>query len=313
MVRPRRPGHRRLGPEQVLPAVDGHVAQPQGIDFATDRSVRVAENGSVRAFADRRSTTCSPSSIAGPRSSALDVGPSGSMWAVAATGEFARVPDTANVKPTWLGTPPEGRPQHDRDRRAERRDARDPEGTSPNQTRPADGTVARYDATGKLLAAWPIPRPAGGEPSIPAGLAATATAASGSPTPTTAACCAGRRRHDRPDARHARHRRRPARRSARPGVDCAGGLLVADSGNNRIVRFAGVAPARSARRPPRRPPPAARPRPSACAPRPRIAPSARPPGSARSPRPAGAPAPCATSRAWAASSPAVRSRASRST
>ena len=27
-------------------------------------------------------------------------------------------------------------------------------------------------------------------------------------------------------------------------LDCAGGLLVADSGNNRIVRFAGVAPAR---------------------------------------------------------------------
>ena len=29
------------------------VSQPQGIDFATDRSVRVAENGSVRAFADQ--------------------------------------------------------------------------------------------------------------------------------------------------------------------------------------------------------------------------------------------------------------------
>lgn len=221
------------------------VAQPQGIGFATDRSVRVAENGSVRAFADQSVTDLLTFVDRGPAVSALDVGPSGTTWAVAGTGEFARVPDSATTKPTWLGT------RHKFGRSttaiAELSDGTiaTSEGTSPNQTRPADGTVAHYDATGKLLATWSIPRPAGGEPSIPAGLAATSDgglwvadanngrllrlAADGAITQTLGTPGTGAGQLAVPRGLE---------------LDCDGGLLVADSGNNRIVRFAGVAPVR---------------------------------------------------------------------
>jgi tripartite motif-containing protein 71 len=221
------------------------VSQPQGIDFATDRSVRVAENGTVRALADQSVSDLFTFVDRGPAVSALDVGPSGTTWAVAGSGEFARVPDTTNVKPTWLGT----RQKAGRSTTAiaELSDGTlaISEGTSPNQTRPADGTVAHYDATGKLLATWPIPRPAGGEPSIPAGLAAT----SGGGV-WVADANNGRLLRLAADGIIVQTLGTPgigAGQLAEPRgleIDCDGGLLVADSGNNRIVRFVGVAPAR---------------------------------------------------------------------
>ena len=79
------------------------MSQPQGIAFANDRSVRVAENGSVRAFADQSVSELLTFVERGPAVSALDVGPSGTTWAVAGTGEFTRVPDSVTTKPTWLG------------------------------------------------------------------------------------------------------------------------------------------------------------------------------------------------------------------
>jgi tripartite motif-containing protein 71 len=222
------------------------VALPQGIDFTTDRSVLVAENGSARAFADQMVNDLLTFADRGPAVSGLDVGPSGTTWAVAATGEFARVPDTANVKPTWLGT--RHRAGRSTTAIAELTDGTlaIPEATSPNQARPADGTVGHYDATGKLLASWPVPRPAGGEPSIPAGLAATndggvwvadanngrllRLAADGTIVQSLGASGTGAGQLAVPRGLE---------------LDCAGGLLVADSGNNRIVRFADVAPART--------------------------------------------------------------------
>jgi tripartite motif-containing protein 71 len=217
------------------------VSQPQGIDFAGDRAIRVVENGSVRAFADQSVGDLLTFADRGPAVAALDVGPSGTTWGVAASGEFTRVPDSVKAKPVWLGT----RQKAGRSTTAiaELSDGTlaISEGTSLNQTRPADGTVAHYDATGKLLATWPIPRPAGGEPSIPAGLAATSDggvwvadtnngrllrlAADGTIVQTLGTPGAGAGQLAEPRGLE---------------LDCAGGLLVADSGNNRIVRFAGV-------------------------------------------------------------------------
>jgi DNA-binding beta-propeller fold protein YncE len=115
------------------------------------------------------------------------------------------------------------------------------EGTSRHQTAPADGAVAHLDAAGNLLATWSIPRPPGGQPSIPAGLAATqdggvwvadATndrllrlAADGTITQTIGGPGTG-----------------PGELADPRGLelDCDGGLLVADYGNNRIQRYAGV-------------------------------------------------------------------------
>jgi tripartite motif-containing protein 71 len=216
------------------------VAQPQGIDFATDRSIRVAENGSVRAFADQSVSDLLTFVDRGPAVSALDVGPSGATWAVAGTGEFARVPD-AQAKPSWLGS--RQKPGRSTTAIAELSDGTlaISEGTSPNQTRPADGTVAHYDATGKLLATWPIPRPAGGEPSIPAGLAATSDGGV-----WVADANNGRLLRLAADGTIAQTLGTPGTGPGQLAVprglelDCAGGLLVADSGNNRIVRFAGV-------------------------------------------------------------------------
>jgi tripartite motif-containing protein 71 len=222
------------------------VAQPQGIDFATDRSLLVAENGSVRAFADQTVTDRLIFVDRGPAVNGLDVGPTGTTWAVAATGEFARVPDTANVKPTWLGT--RHRAGRSTTAIAELTDGTlaIPEATSPNQIRPADGTVARYDATGKPLSTWAIPRPAGGQPSIPAGLAATSDGGV-----WVADANNGRLLRLAADGTIVQTLGTPGSGAGQLAVprglelDCAGGLLVADSGNNRIVRFAGVAPART--------------------------------------------------------------------
>jgi tripartite motif-containing protein 71 len=221
------------------------VGQPQGIGFSTDRSVLAADNGSVRAFADQTVTGLLTFVNRGPAASGLDVGPTGTAWVVAGTGEFARIPDTAQAKPTWLGS--RGKAGRSTTAIAELSDGTlaISEGTSPNQTRPADGTVAHYDATGKLLATWPIPRPAGGEPSIPAGLAATSDGGV-----WVADANNGRLLRLTADGTIAQTLGTPgtgAGQLAEPRgleVDCAGGLLVADSGNNRIVRFAGVAPAR---------------------------------------------------------------------
>jgi sugar lactone lactonase YvrE len=221
------------------------VAQPQGIDFATDRAVRVAENGTVRAFADQSVSDLLTFVDRGPAVAALDVGPSGTTWAVAGTGEFARVPDTGQTKPAWLGS--RQKPGRSTTAIAELSDGTlaISEGTSPNQTRPADGTVAHSDATGKLLTTWSIPRPAGGEPSIPAGLAAT-----GDGGVWVADANNGRLLRLATDGTIVQQLGTPgtgAGQLAEPRgleIDCAGGLLVADSGNNRIQRFAGLAPAR---------------------------------------------------------------------
>jgi sugar lactone lactonase YvrE len=221
------------------------VAQPQGIDFATDRSVLVAENGSVRSFADQAVTDLLTFADRGPAVSGLDVGPTGATWAVAGTGELTRVPDTLTTKPAWLGS--RQKPGRSTTAIAELADGTlaVSEGTSPNQTRPADGTVAHYDATGKLLATWPIPRPAGGEPSIPAGLAATSDGGV-----WVADANNGRLLRLAADGAIVQMLGTPGTGAGQLAVprgleiDCAGGLLVADSGNNRIVRFAGLAPAR---------------------------------------------------------------------
>jgi hypothetical protein len=151
---------------------------------------------------------------------------------------------TGSGTPAWLGT--RGEPGRTTTAIAELADGTVvvAEGTSPHQRDPADGTVARYDAAGTLLNTYKIPRPAGGRPSRPSGLAATAD---GGAYVADAANDVVLRLA--PDGTIAERLGAPGTgdgQLAEPRgleLDCAGGLLVADSGNNRVVRFAGVAPA----------------------------------------------------------------------
>jgi len=230
------------------------VAQPEGVAFGADRSLLVADGGSVRAFADGTLGDLLPFVERRPATAGLDVGPAGTAWAVAGTGEFARVPTAPGATPTWLGT--RGQGGRTTTAIAELSDGTlaVAEGTSPNQADPADGTVAHYDATGRRLATWPIPRPAATpgagaaaapRPSIPAGLAATADGGL-----WVADAANDRLLHLGADGTIDRTLGAPG---TGPGqlagprglaLDCDGGLLVADSGNNRVMRFADVAPAR---------------------------------------------------------------------
>jgi tripartite motif-containing protein 71 len=222
------------------------VTQPQAIDFVTDREVAVIDNGAVRELADGVTRELVSVDDGADLAASVDVGPTGTAWAVQPTGRFARLPDAPGTKPAWIGT--DGKPGRTTFAIAELSDGTlaVSEGTSPHQTDPGDGTVAHLDAAGQLLATWTIPRPPGtaGRPSIPAGLAATRDgglwvadaandrllrlAADGATTQTLGAPGTG-----------------PGQLAGPRGleVDCAGGLLVADSGNNRIQRFADVEPA----------------------------------------------------------------------
>jgi tripartite motif-containing protein 71 len=223
------------------------VVAPKAIDFGADpRAPRVADGGDVRVYADRalRRLLASERGTAG--ASAIDVGPSGATWAVQGTGRFARVADAGAsggaAKPVWLGTRSDpGRTTTAIAELAEGGVAI-AEGTSPHQTDPADGTVARRDAvTGRLLASWAIPRPAGGQPSRPAGLAATPDGGA-----WVADAANDRLLRLAPDGSIAQQLGAPGTlpgQLAEPRgleLDCAGGLLVADSGNNRIVRYPDV-------------------------------------------------------------------------
>jgi tripartite motif-containing protein 71 len=238
------------------------VTQPQAVDFGTDRSLRVVDSGDVRVFADDAVTPLSDSTHgASAPTTSLDVGPTGTLWAVQGKGLFARLAEGAEAggpadaggtksagapKPTWFGTA--GAAGRTTTAIAELADGSVAiaEGTSPHQVRPADGTISRHDAAGRLLATWPVPRPAGGQPSRPGGLAATVDG--GLWVSDTA--------NDRllrlaPDGTIAETLGTPglgAGELAGPRgleLDCAGGLLVADSGNNRIVRFATAAGGRA--------------------------------------------------------------------
>lgn len=219
------------------------VTAPNGIDFATDRAVRVADGGEIREYADHAVTRLLGDGT--PRSAAastLDVGPDGTQWALQSTGGFARV--EAGRAPAWLGTRlPRGRSATAIAALADGMIAV-AEGTSPHQGAPADGTIIRYDISGHRVSAWALPRPPGGQASRPAGLAATP---GGGAWVSDAA-------NDRllrlaPDGTIAQVLGSPGAgdgQLAEPrglDLDCGGGLLVADSGNDRIVRFASVAPA----------------------------------------------------------------------
>jgi DNA-binding beta-propeller fold protein YncE len=219
------------------------VSRPTGVAFGGDRELRVADGGSLRSFTDGAVDGLLGGGLGSPGPSSVDVGPTGTVWAAQGSGQFTRVTPGAGA-PTWLGT--RGAPGRTTTAIAELADGSVAvaEGTSPHQRKPADGTVIRYDATGRRLGTWAVPRPAGGQPSRPGGLAATAD---GGAWVSDAA-------NDRllrlgPGGAIAAVLGAPGSGDgglAEPrglALDCAGGLLVADSGNNRIVRFAGVAPA----------------------------------------------------------------------
>jgi sugar lactone lactonase YvrE len=217
------------------------VTSPNAIDFATDHAVRVVDGGEVREYADgavRRLLRSDPGS--GPGASRLDVGPDGTQWAAQGNGRFARIDD--NKTPTWLGTKlPFGRSANAIAALADGTIAI-AEGTSPHQHAPADGTIIRYDSTGRRVGVWAVPRPAGGQPSRPSGLVAVPGGGL-----WVADAANDRLLRLAPDGTIAQTLGAPgtgAGQLAEPrglDLDCAGGLLVADSGNNRIVRFAAIA------------------------------------------------------------------------
>ena len=236
-------------PEQVLPAAR-RPSSPSRRASTSPPTARCAsaDNGSSCAPSPTRSvsdllTVRRSRARARPASTSA---PSGTAWAVAAraSSPASRTPRTA--KPTWLGTAARGRPQHDRDRRAERRHARDLRGHVAQPDPP--GRRHRRATTTRPASCWRPGRSRGPRAASRRSRPAwrrRATAASGSPTPTTTASCASAA-----DGTIAQTLGTPgtgAGQLAEPRgleLDCAGGLLVADSGNNRIERFAGVAPAR---------------------------------------------------------------------
>jgi DNA-binding beta-propeller fold protein YncE len=215
------------------------VTQPDAIDFATDRAVRVVDGGEVREYRDGAVARLFAPPLGAAGATSLDVAPDGAQWAVRGDGRFARIPPSG--APTWLGERnPAGRSTAAIAALADGTIAVT-EGTSPHQVRPKDGTIIRYDLTGKRLSAWAVPRPEGGRPSRPAGLVAVP---GGGAWVSDAA-------NDRvlrftADGQLAQTLGAPgtgAGQLAEPrglDLDCAGGLLVADGGNNRVVRFAGA-------------------------------------------------------------------------
>jgi sugar lactone lactonase YvrE len=223
------------------------VLQPDAVDFATDRSLRVVDSGEVREYADRTMRTLVAAGERGPFVTSLDVGVDGSLWALQPGGPFTRAPDAPGRPPQWVG--PKDDPVRNSTAIARLADGTIAvaEGTSPHQANPRDGTVGRYDPTsGRLLATWPIPRPqdAGAQPSRPSGLAATPDGGA-----WVADAANDRLLRLTSDGALAETRGAPGTgdgQLAEPRgleLDCAGGLLVADSGNNRIVRFPAINPA----------------------------------------------------------------------
>jgi sugar lactone lactonase YvrE len=219
------------------------VLQPNALDFATDRSLRVVDVGDVREYADRVVRPLVSAGERGPFATSLDVGADGSAWALQPNGLFAPVPDAPGTPPRWVG--PKDDPIRNSPAIARLADGTIAvaEGTSPHQVNPRDGTVGRFDQTGRLLATWPIPRPqgAGAQPSRPSGLAATADGGA-----WVADAANDRLLRLTADGAIAQTLGAPGTgdgQLAEPRgleLDCAGGLLVADSGNNRIVRYPGI-------------------------------------------------------------------------
>ncbi|WP_445151672.1 NHL repeat-containing protein [Baekduia sp. Peel2402] len=215
------------------------VVQPNAIDFASDRAVQVVDVGDVREYRDGAVDRIFTPGFGQAGATSFDIGPDGAQWAVQGTGTFARI--VKDTKPTWLGERNlTGRSTAAIAALADGTIAVT-EGTSPHQVKPKDGTIIRYDHTGKRLSAWTVPRPvsAGAHPSRPAGLVAIP---GGGAWVSDAA-------NDRllrftADGTIAETLGAPGTgdgQLAEPrglDLDCAGGLLVADSGNNRIVRFA---------------------------------------------------------------------------
>jgi sugar lactone lactonase YvrE len=201
------------------------VTQPNAVDFAGDRALRVVDAGEVRELAAGTLRTLFAAGARGQFATSLDVGADGTAWALQPTGVFARVTDPG-APVQWVG--PKDQPVRNSAAVARLVDGTIAvtEGTSPHQRDPADGTVGRFDQAGHQLARWAIPRPAGaqGQASRPSGLAAT---------PDGGAWVA--------DTANDRLLRLTPDGAIAQTLDCAGGLLVADAGNNRIVRFPGVA------------------------------------------------------------------------
>ena len=220
----------------------GVVTQPNAIDFATDRSLRVVDNGDVREYADGTVRTLLAAGERGPFATSLDVGADGSAWAVQPTGLFTRVPD-AGAAAQWVGPPDQAVRNSTAIARLADGTIAVTEGTSPHQSKPGDGTVGRFDLAGHHLATWLVPRPDGvwAQASRPSGLAATPDGGA-----WVADAANDRLLRLTPDGAVAQTLGAPGTgvgQLADPRgleVDCAGGLLVADAGNDRIVRFPGV-------------------------------------------------------------------------
>jgi sugar lactone lactonase YvrE len=222
------------------------VTVPASVDFAGDRTVRVTDSGSVRDFSAGLVRLVAGASPTDPAQRATfvghaSVGASATTWLLDGHGRFAAVPPGATAGP-WIGEQlPTGRSATAIAELADGSVAV-AEGTSPHQRNPADGSVRRYSADGRLLSTWTIARPAGGLPSIPAGLAADPA---GGVWVSDAA-------NDRVLALSPGGAVVASVGSAGPeglsephglALDCAGGLLVADTGANRVLRFPGVAAA----------------------------------------------------------------------
>jgi DNA-binding beta-propeller fold protein YncE len=222
------------------------VTGPRSLAFAADDRVRVADGGTLKQLGpgEARDLGGDPDADLGGRGRllvrAVDAAPDGTTWALVGRGRLAPVTGTA------LGTPVG---QDD----APNRTSTDlallsdgsiavAEGAAENRPAPRDGVVHRYDTSGRRLSTWALARPAGGEPSAPAGVASD-----GAGGVWVSDAANGRLVRLGPDGAVLRTLGSPGtgpeQLSAPAGLtlDCAGALVVADAGNNRIVRFTGEA------------------------------------------------------------------------
>jgi len=233
------------------------VSSPGGLAFADDRTLRVLDDiqilllgkGVARDTLPDQSGQRIPSFVP----TDIDAAADGTTWVLQGRGTFAPL-DANGVPGRIVGQEaPRGRSNLSIARLADGSIAI-AQAPSEHYDDPADGTILRYDTSGRLLSTWKIAHPRGARASTPFGLAALPAGAAA----TSAGLPAGGlwvsdSANDRLLLLDATGTvvATTGTAGAEPGqlvgpeglaLACDGSLLVADTGNNRVQRIPGAGP-----------------------------------------------------------------------
>ena len=222
------------------------VTGPRSLAFAADDRVRIVDGGTLKQFGPGEARELvDPSAERGPRGGtggvlvrAVDTAPDGTTWALVGRGRIAAVGAAGPGAPVGQDDPAD-RTSTDLAILSDGSIAV-AEGAAENRPDPQDSVVHRYDTSGRRRSTWAVPRPAGGEPSAPGGVASD-----GAGGVWISDVANGRLVRLGPDGAVARTLGAPGTGTgqlAAPAgltLDCSGALDVADAGNNRIVRLTG--------------------------------------------------------------------------